>query len=275
VSERAIRRRREVDEHIDNVALGEFQQAHGSPVLSPVAIVIAAYKERDNIGQVLEGIPEKICELAVSVIVVIDGEEDGTAEIVRRTGYFAVIAPVNRGQGAALRLGYRVARTFGAQYIITADGDGQTDPNELSAVLEPVLHNRADFVNGSRRLGTTHSKDTVRNTGVFVYAAIISFLTHTKVTDTANPVRAMRAELTARLILDEPQYQASEVLIGAIMGGARFMEAPITMRVRATGKSKKGGNLLYGVRYGRVVFRTYVRERRRRSKARLRSQPNP
>ena len=35
------------------------------------------------------------------------------------------------------------------------------------------------------------------------------------------------------------------------------------MRERASGHSKKGGNLLYGYRYGRVVLRTYARERRR------------
>jgi glycosyltransferase involved in cell wall biosynthesis len=229
-----------------------------------VAIVIAAYKERDNIAQVLSAMPSELCGLGASVIVVIDGEEDGTAAIVRQAGHFAVIAPVNRGQGAALRLGYRVARTYGSDYIVTADGDGQTDPSELSGVLAPVVENRADFVNGSRRLGTTHSKDAVRNTGVVVYAAIISLLTHRKVTDSANPVRAMRSELTERLVLDEPQYQASEVLIGSILSGARYMEAPVTMRARLKGSSKKGGNLLYGYRYGRVVARTFWRERRRK-----------
>lgn len=123
----------------------------------------------------------------------------------------------------------------------------------------------ADFVSGSRRLGRTENVDPVRNLGVVVYASLISFLVGTRVTDTANPVRAMRAELTATLTLDEPQYQAAELLMAAIASGARFAERPVTMRKRAGGTSKKGGNLVYGLRYGRVVARVAWRERRHRA----------
>lgn len=261
---REQRRRRAMSDLVDTVALEEFQLAHGYPSLAPVAIVVASYKERENIGSVVDAMPTEICGLATSTIVVVDGEEDGSAAIVRAHGSFAVIAPVNRGQGAALRLGYRVAREHGATYVVTADADGQSDPNDLAVVLGPVVNGMADFVNGSRRLGRTESHDAVRNFGIFVFAFIISLLTRTKVTDTANPIRAMRAELSGRLILDEPQYQASELLISAIMSGARFREVPVTMKKRSGGASKKGGNLAYGKNYTRVVLRTWLRERRAR-----------
>ena len=133
------------------------------------------------------------------MLVVVDGEDDGTGAVVREAGHYACIAPVNRGQGAALRLGYRIAREHGARFIVTSDADGQTDPDDLEVVLEPVVSGRADFVNGSRRLGQSHGTDAVRNTGVLFFAALISFLTRTPVTDTANPVRAFRAELPAEL----------------------------------------------------------------------------
>jgi glycosyltransferase involved in cell wall biosynthesis len=261
---RAERRRRALDALVDTVALEEFGRAHGTPMLPEVAVVIAAYKERENIGAVMASLPKSICDLPAAGIVVIDGEEDGAAAIVREAGQYAVVAPVNRGQGAALRLGYQVARTFGATYIVTADADGQADPADLATVLAPVVAGEAEFVNGSRRLGRTESDDAVRNLGVVVYATVISLLTGTKVTDTANPVRAMRADLTASLTLDEPQYQASELLISVLATGARYEERPVTMRKRSTGASKKGGNLLYGFRYGRVVARTSWREHRRK-----------
>jgi glycosyltransferase involved in cell wall biosynthesis len=263
VNARAERRRRQVDELVDRVALEELLAAQGPIELAPVAVVIAAYKERENIAHVLENMPKEICGQAVSVLVVVDGEDDGTGSEVREAGHLACIAPVNRGQGAALRLGYSVARSYGASFIVTADADGQTDPDDLEVVLEPVIAGRADFVNGSRRLGETHVSDFVRNTGVVVFATLISFLTKTPVTDTANPVRGFRAELPGELSLDEPQYQASELLISAIMHGCRYEERPVTFLARRKGKSKKSGNLLYGFRYGRVVLRTYLRERRR------------
>jgi glycosyltransferase involved in cell wall biosynthesis len=266
LNERARRRAHQLDELVDTVALEEFAAAHGHPVLPPVAIVIAAYHEVDNIGAVIEAVPAQLCGRPAAAIVVIDGEEDGTAKIVRDGGQYAVIAPVNRGQGAALRLGYRVAREYGAEFVVTADGDGQGDVEDLEKALAPIVSGEADFVNGSRRLGATESHDAVRNTGVVVYATLISALTRTTVTDSANPIRAMRAELTGRLELAEPQYQASELLISAILSGARYREVPVTMRRRVSGSSKKGGNLAYGYRYGRVVARTYWRERARLSR---------
>ncbi len=261
---RAKRRRRQVDELVDRVAIEDLLASQGPLDISPVAIVIAAYNERDNIAEVIGGMPKEICGQPVSLLVVVDGEDDGTGAVVRAAGHYACIAPVNRGQGAALRLGYRIAREYGARFIVTSDADGQTDPDDLEIVLEPVMSGRADFVNGSRRLGQTHGTDTVRNTGVVFFAALISLLTRTPVTDTANPVRGFRAELPAELILEEPQYQAQELLISAIMHGCRYEERPVTMRARLAGESKKSGNLLYGLRYGRGVLHTWLRERRRR-----------
>jgi glycosyltransferase involved in cell wall biosynthesis len=265
---REISRRQAVDELVDSVAQREFRDAHGDPQFAPVAIVAAAYHERENIGRVVEALPAELCGEPVSFLVVVDGEEDGTAEIVRTSGHYAVIAPVNRGQGAALRLGYRVAVEHGARYLVTADADGQTDPADLAVVLRPVLDDEADLVTGSRRLGRTESADIVRNFGIVVFSTVISALTGTKVTDVANPIRAMRADLPGRLTLAEPQYQSSELLIGAVMGGARYAERPVTMLARASGHSKKGGNLVYGYRFGRVVLRTWWRERRARLRLR-------
>jgi hypothetical protein len=60
------------------------------------------------------------------------------------------------------------------------------------------------------------------------------------------------------------QYQTSELLIGALAHGYRVVERPITMRKRMAGSSKKGHNVLYGLRYARVVVGTWARERRDR-----------
>jgi glycosyltransferase involved in cell wall biosynthesis len=275
VNARGLRRLRATDELIDRVALEEFHRAHGTPELAPIVVVIAAYKEADNIDSVITGMPKMIEELDVSVLVVVDGEDDGTAVIVRQDGHFACVAPVNRGQGAALRLGYRVAREHGARYIVTADADGQTDPGDLAVVLGPLLAGELDFVNGSRRLGRTLGTDTVRNTGIVVFGWLTSVLTATPVTDTANPIRAMRAEVSAAVTLDEPQYQASELLIGAIMHGYRFGERPVTMLARTSGASKKGGNLVYGYKYGRVLVSTWWRELKRRRALQDAPRPEP
>ena len=55
---------------------------------------------------------------------------------------------MNRGQGASLRLGYRVAADAGAAYVVTTDADGQYDPADIPALLAPIIEDRADFVSG-------------------------------------------------------------------------------------------------------------------------------
>ena len=52
---------------------------------------------------------------------------------------WSVTWPVNRGQGAALRLGYWLARARGAEVIVTIDADGQYEAKEIARVIEPIL----------------------------------------------------------------------------------------------------------------------------------------
>lgn len=250
-------------EPVDAAALDDFRGRHGAVRLGPVALVIAAYDEADSIGAVLDELPEQVRGLAADAVVVVDGATDATADLALAHGAYTCVAPVNRGQGAALRLGYRIAREGGADYIVTLDADGQYDPAEIGVVLEPLLRDEADFVTGSRTLGRQETDDPVRHAGVRFFSWLVSTLTGQRITDTSNGLRAMRAEVTGAVTLAQPQYQAAELLIGVLAHGYRVVERPTTMRRRAAGSSKKGNNLVYGVRYSRVVLGTWWRERER------------
>ena len=63
----------------------------------------------------------------------------------------------------------------------------------------------------------------------------------------------MRADLTGTVTQTQPQYQTSELLIGALLQGYRVAEVPTVMRQRMSGESRKGRNLVYGLRYARVI----------------------
>jgi glycosyltransferase involved in cell wall biosynthesis len=257
---------------VDAAAVAAFDAEHPGLRLPPVVVVIAAFNEEDAVGDVVRSLPAELAGLAARVLVVVDGAADATADRAREAGALVSDVPVNRGQGAALRLGYLLARRGGARFIATIDADGQYDPGDLHRVLAPLVEGRADFVSGSRVLGTALTTDRTRLAGVTVFARLISVLTGRRITDPANGLRAMRAEVTAAVRLDQPQYQASELLIGAISRGFRVVEVPTTMRERAAGTTKKGRNLAYGIRFGRVVLGTWWRERgARRSSAKMTS----
>jgi Glycosyl transferase family 2 len=252
---------------VDDAAASTFAAEYAEcwRQLPPVAIVIAAYNEEGTIGPVIDALPASVCGLATATIVVVDGSVDGTAGEAGAHGALVCDVPANRGQGAALRLGYRLAREGGARYIVTTDADGQYDPADAQRLLEPVLAGDADFVTGSRTLGSEETKDPVRKLGVRVFAAMISLLTGQRVTDPSFGMRAMRVEVTGAVQLQQPQYQAAELLIGVIARGFRVAERPATIRKRRVGESKKGHNVLYGLRFAGVIVGTWWRERRQRN----------
>jgi hypothetical protein len=168
--------------------------------------------------------------------------------------------PTNRGQSAALRVGYHLAYESGAQYIVTNDADGQYSADELPDLLKPILDEPADLTIGSRVLGKRENRDLVRHAGVRFFAFIVTHLTGTKVTDTSSGYRAMRAQVPVSITLTQAQYQTSEFLIGALAKGYRVADVPVTMHLRGHGTTKKGNNLVFGTRYTRVVLGTWCRE---------------
>jgi glycosyltransferase involved in cell wall biosynthesis len=258
------------DDAIDTAAVEAFTNQYGARAMAmpPLAIVIAAFNEQGSIGPVIENIPPVIAGLDVTKIVVSDGSADGTVKEADAAGALVCDVPVNRGQGAALRLGYRLAREGGAAYIVTTDADGQYNPNEIPALLAPILAGDADFVSGSRTRGSEETKDPVRKLGVRVFALTISTLTGQRITDPSFGLRAMRSEVTGAVSLLQPQYQAAELLIGVIAHGYQVTEVPATIHRRQVGQSKKGHNSLYGLYFAKVIASTWWRERRRRSSAR-------
>src|ERR1700735_3622459 len=197
------------DAATDADALQTLADVYGERVskLPPVALVIAAYNEEGGVGPVVEALPRIVCGLAAEVIVVADGCADATAKEADAAGALVADVPVNRGQGAALRLGYRIAREGGAEYIVTTDADGQYNPAEIGNLMAPILAGEADFVTGSRRLGSEETKDPVRQAGVRFFAAAISLLTGQRISDTTFGLRAMRSEVTGAGELAQPPDQ--------------------------------------------------------------------
>jgi glycosyltransferase involved in cell wall biosynthesis len=249
-----------------------FFAQHPAGEGAPIAVVIPAYNEEPTVADVVRRIPREILGRAVDVIVVVDGSDDATAAEAASAGALVCDVKVNRGQGLILMLGYWLAWKRGSEVIATTDADGQYDESEFDRVLEPILSGRADFVNGSRRLGTELTTDPVRKAGVIFFGGLMSMLLRQKITDPASGIRAFRTIIPRTVKLEQTQYQTSELLIATAMNGFRITEVATTMRDRPDGATltKKGPNLLYGMRFARAIMFTFFRERMAKRK-RLRS----
>ncbi|HWE66032.1 MAG TPA: glycosyltransferase family 2 protein [Acidimicrobiales bacterium] len=232
--------------------------------LSPAVGLICAYEEEANIGAVLAAMPVEACGLAVSTLVVVDGGGDRTDQVSLDSGAITFVLTENLGHGYALRVGYALCVELGAQFVVTLDADGQNDPAEIPVMLQPLVDDEADFVVASRRLGQDTTTDRFRKVGVRVFSAVMSAMGGTKLTDTSNGYRALRAAMLEDVVhkLTQSQYQTAELLIVCMKRGWRVTERPTVWLPRASGTTKKGKNYLFGFRYGRVVLATWWRERR-------------
>ena len=258
------KRSAELIRYVHDQARDDFETRYPGVQLGPVVAVVAAYEEEQNIGAVLKAMPAFVDDLEVTTLVVVDGGTDGTAQVALDAGVWTCILPVNLGHGQALKLGYELASAHGARYVVTLDADGQNDPAEMGDLIRPVLDGEADFVIASRRLGVDQTTDKFRRAGVTMYASILNAIMSQNLTDSSNGYRAFRIELLDDIVplLVEDQYQTAEVVITASSRGWRIAERPTVWHPRASGTSKKGGNLFFGLQYGRVIGTTWYRSTR-------------
>jgi hypothetical protein len=254
-NERSIRRLVE--------ALGEerfdWERAASLPPGRRLVTVSPAYNEAENVAAVVKSIPELVDGLYVVPVIVSDGSEDGTADVARAAGAFVAELPIRRGGGLALRVGYEIALRLDAEIVVTLDADGQHLPEELSVMIAPILAGEADYVNGSRLLGTFERESIIRHIGVHFFSRLVTLLTGRRITDPSSGYRAARADLLRRLVLTQDQYWTSEVLIEALRHRATIAEVPITIVARKGGKSKKPKSLKYGWNFSKAIFQTWLR----------------
>jgi glycosyltransferase involved in cell wall biosynthesis len=260
LSSRQERTRRDLTRLIENLALNEFRETTDvEEFAGGIAIVIPAYNEAAHIAQVLGALPTDISGLPLHAIVVDDGSTDDTIERARPAGAAAVHLPLNRGQGAALRTGYRLALATGARIVVTMDADGQHQPSELPRLVDPILAGEADVVNGSRVLGAADPSHAARKLGIKVFAWLLSVLTASRVTDPACGYRAVRTEALRGLEFRQDQFHNSEFIVEASKRKLVMREVPVTVAGRISGASKKPPHFRYGLGFANALLRAWLR----------------
>jgi glycosyltransferase involved in cell wall biosynthesis len=186
--------------------------------------------EERLIGATLAGIPAYVD----SVHVVDDASIDGTAQAALRAGDARLRLrrhAVNSGVGAAIITGYRSALAEGADVLAVMAGDNQMHPDDLAAVIKPVISGSADYAKGNRFIhpAARHMPMPRRIAGRAL-SAITRAATGYAVDDSQCGFTALSARAAYGLDLDQlwPRFGYPNDLLGMLAGrGLRVVDVPV------------------------------------------------
>jgi glycosyltransferase involved in cell wall biosynthesis len=204
-------------------------------------IVIPAFNEASRLGPLLDQL--RALPFAPEVVVIDDGSVDATSAVARRHGARVLRHPYNLGYGAALQTGYKYALRTGADILVQMDADGQHDPAQVSAVVEPVLRDERDLVIGSRFLQPGYRMGTARTLGRLFFRGVARAL-GLRISDPTSGFQAMNRGVLDLHAQDgfPVDYPDVDVLIAAYRNGLRIGEVAVKMSEGTRASTLHGGS---------------------------------
>ncbi len=198
------------------------------PVHDEVGAIGALHRETRSVLRDLETRTGRSSE----IIIVDDGSQDGTDEVLRTLdGVTVVTLGRNFGQTSALDAGIRVAQ---GEVIVTMDGDGQNDPADIPALVAR-LDDGWDVVSGWRQ----DRRDPLGKRVASRLARVVRRrLIDDGIHDSGCTLKAYRAECFAGLDLYGELHRFIPGML--VWQGRRVTELPVNHRPRMTGRTNYG-----------------------------------
>jgi len=209
-----------------------------------LSIVIPCYNETDTIDDIIEAVkqcphPDK------EIILVDDFSTDGTREKLQNRIAKSVDKVLyhrwNQGKGAALRTGIEASR---GDIVIIQDADLEYDPNDIPAVIGPILEGKADVVYGSRFVFSSAHRVVGywHMLGNRFLTALSNMFTNINLTDMETCYKAFRREVIQSINIEENRFGFEpEITAKVVRAGCRIYEVGISYCGRTYKQGKKIG----------------------------------
>jgi len=206
------------------------------PTKKKIFIIIPAFNEALVIQDVIREVQTAGYK---NIIVVDDGSTDNTHAKARDLlKECALRHKINRGKGGATKTGIEAAKLLGADIIVTIDGDGQHDPNDIKKLTDPIFKKEYDVVLGTRLMnpkGMPWYKIIANYFGNFCTWYLFGLW----VTDSQSGMRAYSSHAAGVINTKADRYEYdSEVIREIYIYKLKFIEVPIAVRYTAYSMSK-------------------------------------
>lgn len=203
----------------------------------PVVLFMPALNEEGAVGQCVRRVPSTVMGHRVHTIVVDDGSTDRTAAVAADAGAEVISFETTRGLGAGVRAGLSHSLTHDPVAVAFCDADEEYRPEELHNLIAPIIAGEADYVIGSRFLGTIEHMAPHRRLGNVVLTKMVAFLSRAPVTDGQSGYRAFSPAAAADAEIIHDFNYAQVLTLDLIAKGYRYREVGISYRFRTTGES--------------------------------------
>jgi len=207
-----------------------------------LTIVVPVYNEERHLAEVIEVLMKAPCPIQREWIFVDDCSRDGSLAILKQLsskyGFRVLEQNPSQGKGAAVIRGFQEAT---GELIMIQDADFEYDPNDVPALLQPLLENRADVVYGSRFKNNASQVHRTYHYFINGFLTMLSnLLSGIYLTDMETCYKIFRADLLKAMKLKSKRFGIEVELTAYVAKScARIHELPISYYPRTVLQGKK------------------------------------
>ena len=205
-----------------------------------LSIIIPVYNEVKNISEIVKRV--QATKLATEIIIVDDGSQDGTSEILQKLDgkrkIRVILQGKNQGKGAAVVTGMQAAK---GDVLLIQDADLEYDPRDYPALLKPIQEGLADVVYGSRFLGAAHRVTMFwHQLANQLLTLMTNILYDSILTDMETGYKVFRREVIEGMTIRAKRFNFEPEFTAKILKRKyRIFEVPITFNPRDYADGKK------------------------------------
>lgn len=206
-----------------------------------LSILMPVYNEQASLLSAVKEVLDVDYPCEIELIIVDDGSTDGTRELYPSVADDARVKihlhDRNQGKGAAIRTAATVAS---GNYVIMCDADQEYSPDDIPAVLAPVIAGQADVVYGTRTFGSHNAFSYLYVLGNKGVTTLANVLFNCYISDLETCFKLLPATLYRSLDIRETGFGMEAEVTGKLLRrGVRPYEVPITYRSRSREEGKK------------------------------------
>lgn len=212
-----------------------------------LSIIIPAYNEINTLEVLISKVLD-ILNLEKEIILIDDGSNDGTTELIKEKIEskvdIVIYHPKNLGKGAAIKSA--VSKITG-DIVIIQDADLEYNPKNYIDLIEPIINKKYDVVYGSRVLGKSRFKDKNFTSRFRVLANLVltilsNLINSQNLTDAHTCYKVINAKIFKKIKLEEDDFSfCPEITTKLSNLNVNIKEIPISYNGRNYNEGKKIG----------------------------------